>query len=159
MLVFRGVTLKKWHEDSNIFLGMIYKNTLSARVALADCKWRCIPAVSPASMASRLAKVGQGCNPKQKQPTKQLVLGMYPSSSSTSTNPTIVFYSWWFFTNPSEKYVRPKWLHLPQIIRGENIKKDLSCHHQDFSIEVRRLNANQHDKIPVFDGFFLETLS
>ena len=36
----------------------------------------------------------------------------------------------------------------------------MSCHHQDVSIEVRRLNANEHDKIPpVFDGFFLETLS
>ena len=44
-------------------------------------------------------------------------------------NVGIVNYSWWFFTNPSEKYAQVKlgWLIFPKV-RGEH-ETYLSCHH------------------------------
>ena len=40
------------------------------------------------------------------------------------------YYSWWFFTNPSEKYAQVKLDHFRRG-RSEN-KKCLSCHHLDY---------------------------
>jgi len=44
-------------------------------------------------------------------------------NGETSKYPSNIFSSWWFFTNPFEKYAREKKIvHLPQLNRGENQK-------------------------------------
>ena len=66
--------------------------------------------------------------------------------------------SWWFFTNPSEKYDHQKWIHLPPILRVK-FKTYLSCHHHrqqlgpnntvwsEFPVESKALGCNPFKEI------------
>ena len=48
--------------------------------------------------------------------------------SDQHINIHITAYSWWFFTNPSEKYVSSNCIRLPQFL-GWRVPKCLSCHY------------------------------
>ena len=57
--------------------------------------------------------------------------------------------SWWFFTNPLEKYAKVKFGSFPPGIGVKIPKKSLSCHHQSFWIPGPPPRMQNRQKLPM----------